>query len=207
MPTAVLACYPMNTSIFTLLVAVGFIGASSVRADDAAAIEEIRALHAKIDQGKPTKTETIEFALESDPMEGKITRRSYPDGLVAIKLSYSAGDHSAADENYYYNDKGLFFIFDQASSWQFAPGSTDEKPRTIDTMTETRYYVRAGAVIEVLKRSVTSGEPKQLPALLAKEKNEKAEPGEEGVRLLKRAAALIKIANREEAVKYFTTEP
>jgi hypothetical protein len=206
MPPAVLACHRMKFCLPMILAAAGLLHASPARADEATDLASIRALYAKIDQGKPVKTESIPFAMEDDPMEGTITRRSYKDGLVAIKLSYTAGDHGGSDQSYYLDEKGVFFILVQDSSWQFAAGSTDETPKTTDTLAETRYYVRNGAIIQVLARSVTSSGGKKLAELIAKEENRKVEKDEEGPALLKRAAALAKIRTKEEAVKFFSSE-
>jgi hypothetical protein len=175
-------------------------------ADDAGDLAAIRALYAKIDQGKPGKTETIAFALESDPMEGSITRRTYGGGLSAIQLSYTAGDHGGADERYYFDGDKLFFIFTGDSSWQFAEGSTDEKPKTQDTLTESRYYIREGKVIQVLQRSATTTEGKKPEDLIAKMENKKLADDKHGAGLMRRAAALVKIKTKEQAVKFFSSE-
>jgi len=196
----------MKARLLIRLLAAGFFPASAALADNASDLAEIRALYAKIDQEMPVKTEKIDFELKDDPMAGSITRRSFAGGLSAIKLSYSAGDHGGSDQNYYFNEKGLFFILVQDSSWRFGPGSTDEKPSTIDTLTEFRYYVRNGKVIQILKRSASAGGGAKLSVLIAKEKNQEGQPGAETAILLKRAAALGKIANSEEAVKFFTAE-
>ena len=196
----------MKTSTLVLLTIAGLLPYSPGLAGDAEDIGAIRALYAKIDKGTPTKTETIKFEIENDPMAGTITRRSFEGGLSTIKLSYSAGDHDGADQSYYFDEKGLFFIFVQDSSWRFAPHSTDEKPSTINTLTETRYYVRKGSFIRILKRSATSGDAAKLPALIAKAENAETKPTDEDVYILKRAAALQKVRTSEEAVKFFVAE-
>jgi hypothetical protein len=174
--------------------------------EQAEQLAEIRALHAKIAQAEPSKTETIDFEIPDDPMSGKITRRTYEGGLSAIKLSYTAGDHGGSDQNFYFVGKELFFILVQDSSWQFARGSTEEKPKTEDTLAETRYYVREGKFIHALKRSATSGDAAKLPALLEKAENAAFKPKEEGDSLLKRAAFLQSVTSKEEAVKFFSKE-
>ncbi|QJE97040.1 hypothetical protein [Luteolibacter luteus] len=175
--------------------------------EEAKEVGGIRALYAKISQAEPSKTDTIEFEIPDDPMSGTITRRSYEGGLSAIKLSYTAGDHGGSDQNFYYDGKGLFFILVQDSSWQFAEGSTDEKPKTKDTLTEIRYYIREGKVIQALKRSATSDDPAKLRLLLEKAENTEFKPkDEEDGYLLKRAEFLMSVAKKEEAVKYFSKE-
>lgn len=175
--------------------------------EEAKQVGEIRALYAKISQAEPEKTETIEFEIPDDPMSGTITRRRFAEGLVAIKLSYTAGDHGGSDQNFYYDGKGLFFILVQDSSWQFAEGSTDEKPKTKDTLAETRYYVGEGKFIQALKRSATSDDPAKLRLLLEKAENKEFKPtDEEDGYLLKRAAFLKTASKKEEAVKFFSSE-
>lgn len=174
--------------------------------EQAKQLAEIRALHAKITQAEPSKTETIDFEIPDDPMSGTITRRSYEGGLSAIKLSYTAGDHGGSDQNFYFVGKDLFFILVQDNSWQFAVGSNDEKPKTDDTLTETRYYVREGKFIHALRRSATTSGAGKLSALIEKAENAAFKPEEEGDNLLKRAAFLQTVTTKEEAVKYFSEE-
>lgn len=175
--------------------------------EEAKQVGEIRALHAKISQAQPAKTETIEFEIPDDPMTGTITRRRYADGLSAIKLSHTAGDHGGSDQNFYYDGNGLFFILVQDSSWQFAEGSTDGKPKTKDTLTETRYYIREGKIIQALKRTATSDDPAKIRLLLEKAENKEFEPkDEEDGYLLKRAGFLKDVTKKEEAVKFFSKE-
>jgi hypothetical protein len=196
----------MKTPALVLLTIAGFLSCPPAMAGEAEDIGAIRALYAKIDKGQPTKTETIEFEVPDSPVSGTITRRSYEGGLSAIKLSYSEGDHGSTDQSYYFDEKGLFFIFVRDSSWRFAPDTTDEKPSTIDTLTETRYYVRKGSLIQILKRSATSGDAAKLPALIAKAENAETKPTDEDTYLLKRADALQKVRTSEEAVKFFVAE-
>lgn len=199
----------MKKSPFLLAVLGSLLLQSPAPADieEAKKLGEIRALYAKISTAEPTKTETIEFEIPDDPMSGTITRRSYEGGLSAIKLSYTAGDHGGSDQNFYFDSKGLFFILVQDSSWQFAEGSTDEKPKTKDTLTETRYYVVDGKFLQSLKRSVTTEETVKLRLLLEKAENKEFQPkDEEDGYLLKRAAFLGTVANKKEAVKFFSSE-
>lgn len=175
--------------------------------EEAKRLGEIRELYAKIAKAEADKTETLEFEIPDDPMSGTITRRSYAGGLSAIRLSYTAGDHGGSGQNFYFDGKGLFFILVQDSSWQFAEGSTDEKPKTNDTLTETRYYVRDGKFLHALRRSATSNEAAKLQALLAKAENKEFKPDdEEDGYLLKRAEFLKTVTTGEEAVKFFSSE-
>ena len=196
----------MKTLLAASLSLAVLMHAPLARADEAAEIAAIRELYAKIDQAKAVKTETIKFQMESDPLEGTITRRSYEGGLVAVQLSYTAGDHGGSDENYYYADGKLFFILVKDSSWQFAPGSTDEKPKTTDTLTESRYYVSKGAIVQVLRRSVTSEADKKLEDLIAKAENKKVTEDEMGKIYLKRAAVLHTVKTKEDVEKMFASE-
>lgn len=193
----------MNHRLLFLLAAACLACIPEARADEAADIAKIRQAYAKIDKGKPTGTSKIEFKLEDEPMEGTITRRSFEGGLSTIALSYTAGDHGGADEHFYYDDKGVFFIFVKEFSWRFAPDSTAEKPASIDTLTETRYYVRNGTCIRILTRSASSRDAGKLPGLVAKLEQKEIEPNEDAARLLKRAAAMRKVTSGQDAVKWF----
>ena len=194
------------------LLAAGFAIAAFLSAPQAALADEagdlaaIRDLYARIDQAKAVKTETIKFEMESGPMDGTMTRRSYEGGLAAVQLSYSAGDHGGTDENYYFSDGKLFFILIKDSSWQFAPGSTDDKPKTTDTLTESRYYVSKGAIVQLLRRSVSGESGKKLEELLAKAENKKVTEDDLGRIYLKRAAVLLTLKTKEDVEKMFASE-
>ncbi|NNM28158.1 MAG: hypothetical protein HKO57_01440 [Akkermansiaceae bacterium] len=189
------------------MAAVAVLVAPAASADETAAIAQIRSLYAKITEGEPVKTRKIEFELEDDPMEGTITRRDYKDGLSAITLTYVAGDHGGSDEHYYFDkDGGLFFVFVKDHHWQFAPGKTPDKPTTVDTLTEARYYLAGDACLRVLKRSASGPDAEKLPAAVAKAEHKTVEPGERLGRLRKRATALRTIADREEAAAFFASE-
>jgi len=190
----------------TLLALAALILSPLAHADEAADLAAIRTLYAKVDQAKPTKTETIKFQMESGPIDGTLTRRSYEGGLSAVQLSYSAGDHGGTDENYYFSGGKLFFILVKDSSWRFAPGSTDDKPKTIDTLTESRYYVNKGTIVQVLRRSVTSEADKKLEDLIAKAENKKVTDDEMGRLYLKRAAVLLTLKTKEDVEKMFASE-
>ena len=195
----------MNIRPLFLLAAACLAAVPAAPAGEAPDIAEIRQAYDKIDKGKPTGTRKFEFRLEGEPMEGTITRRSFDGGLSTIALSYTADDHGGADEHFYYNDKGVFFILVKDFSWRFAPDSTAEKPASIDTLTETRYYVRNGACIRILRRSASSRDAGKLPALVAKEEQKEIEPDEDAARLLKRAAAIRKVTGTAEAVRLFSS--
>lgn len=195
----------MNFQSLILVAAVGFGFLPAARADDAADIAKIRQSYDKIGKGKPTSTRKIEFKLEDQPMEGTITHRAFEGGLSSVTLSYTAGDHGGADEHFYYTDGAVFFIFVKAYEWRFAPDSTAEKPASVDTLTETRYYIRNGTCVRALKRSATSRNAGKLPALVAKEENKEIEPGEAFLLLVKRAAAMRKVTCAEEAVGVFSS--
>lgn len=196
----------MKTFLAASLALAVLMHVPQARADEAAEIASIRELYAKFDQAKAIKNETIKFHLEGGPIEGTITRRSYEGGLAALQVSYTAGDHGGTDENYYFAEGKLFFILTKDSSWQFAPGSTDEKPKTTDTLTESRYYVSKGAIIQALRRSVSAEGGKNLEELIAKEENKKVTDDDLGKLLLKRGPALLKVKTKEEAESVFAAE-
>lgn len=196
----------MKTLLAASLALAVLMHAPLARADEAVDLATIRELYAKIGQAKAVKTESIKFQMESGPIDGTLTRRSYDGGLVALQVSYTAGDHGGTEENYYFAEGKLFFILTKDSSWQFAPGSTDEKPKTTDTLSESRYYVSKDAILQVLRRSVSGEGGKKLDELLAKEENKKVTDDELGKLLLKRAPALLKAKTKEEVEGVFAAE-
>ena len=196
----------MTTPSLLVLAAFGLFCQVAPAKDQEQQIGAIRALYGKIGKAKETKAETLKFELKDDPMEGTITRRSFEGGLMAIKLAHTLGDHDSTEQNFYYKDGKLFFIFVQDSSWEFAPGGTEENPKTKDTLRETRYFVQDGAVLRALRRSVSSTGDKNLGEQISKAENEEFKPPAGDGYLFKRAEALLGIETEDEAVKFFTNE-
>lgn len=170
------------------------------------ALTDIRQLYAKIGESKPTSTKTIEFNFDDDPFEGTITYNSYPGGLTHIFLSYIAGDHGGDDEHYYFGPDGLFFIFQQSSSWRFGPQKSDGTPTSIDSLRERRFYFKNGTCIHQLERRGESADAGQLSAIVGKLPQNSTTPDSDARRLFMRALALKSVTNAGEATGYFEAE-
>lgn len=196
----------MTTPSLLALAAIGLLCQAAPAQEQEQQLKVIRELYEKISKDKETKVETIKFELKDEPMEGKITRRSFEDGLIAIKLSHRLGDHDSTEQNFYYKAGKLFFIFVQDNSWQFAPGGTEENPKTKDSLRETRYFVNDGTILKALRRSVSSTGAKNLGEQIAKVENKEFKPPGGDAYLFKRAEVLQGMKTEDEAVKFFTNE-
>jgi hypothetical protein len=190
----------------SLLLASAILTSSLALAGPAERVTEIRGWYETIQKAKPTAERKIEFEAESEPLSGDCTIRAYDGGWQAITLSYAAGDHSGADEHFYFKDDTLFFVYVVSSSWQFAEGSTDDKPKSKDTRTEDRYYYDGATCVRRLTRSATAGDAEKLPALVAKLDQKQTEPGEEAKELHTRAGQLRTAKKAADILKAFDAE-
>ena len=186
-----------------LLLASALVATSFTQAGPAERVTEIRGWYDAIQKAKPTAERKIEFESDSEPLSGDCTIRDYDGGWQAITLSYTAGDHGGADEHFYFKDGTLFFVYVVSSSWQFAEGSTDDKPKTKDTRTEDRYYYDGATSIRRLTRSATAEDAEKLPAAVAKLEQKQADPGEEAKELQARAARLRTAKKAADVLKAF----
>lgn len=189
-----------------LLLATALVTTSLTQAGPAERMTEIRGWYDTLQKAKPTAERKIEFESESDPLSGDCTIRDYDGGWQAITLSYAAGDHGGADEHFYFKNGTLFFAYVVSSSWQFAEGSTDDKPQTKDTRTEDRYYYDGATCVRRLTRNATAEDAEKLPATVAKLEQKQADPGEEAKELQTRAAGLRDAKDAAAILKTFEAE-
>ena len=195
---------PRTTPLLIALLGLLFPLTSS--ADDEAALAEIRRLYTAIEEATPLTVRKLEFDVASDPLEGSITYRTYPDGLSSIALSYVSGDHGGSDQYFYFHEDGLFFVFEEGHSWRFGPRQADGQPGSLDTLRERRFYFRTGACFRALSREAESADAEKLKAMVTKLPNEVIEPGKEARLLFRRALALRGVSTSEEAAAYFSHE-
>jgi hypothetical protein len=142
-------------------------------------VAEIRKWYDTVQKAKPAAERKIAFEAESEPMNGDVTIRGFEGGWKTVIASYGAGDHAMIDEHFYFKDGKLFFAYIVTTYWRFHPDSTDEKPKTIDTRTEDRYYYDDKTCIRCLTRSATSEDTDKLAAIVGKLEQKQVDPGKD----------------------------
>ena len=152
-------------------------------------VADIRKWYETVQKAKSTAERKIEFEAESQPMSGDITVRDFDGGWKTVVVS-AGGEHAGADEHLYFKDGALFFAYVVNHYWRFHPDSTDEKPKTLDTRTEDRYYYDGKSCVRRLTRSAT-GDADKVDAVVTKLEQKQIEPGDEAKALLERAGKLL----------------
>lgn len=71
--------------------------------------------------------------------------------LKLIEHVYNEYDHHEARDQYFVKDSMPFFIYFERKDWSFVEGSADE-PATKDKITEERYYLNAGNILQCLSK-------------------------------------------------------
>ena len=188
-----------------LLVTCGLMATAIAGPDERVA--EIRKWYDTVQKAKPTAERKIAFEAESEPLIGDVTIREYDDGWKAVVASYGAGDHAMIDEHFYFKEGKLFFSYIVTTYWRFHPDSTDEKPKTVDTRTEDRYYYDGETCIRCLTRSATSEEGDKLAAIVGKLEQKQVDPAKEpdknGKADAKRAGKLLVAKTAAELLAAF----
>jgi hypothetical protein len=127
-----------------------------VTAEKIGIIEQIRADYGgtmeKLDKGS-LKKRIKEFECEDDSGGGILTR--YYNGDKIELLEYSIGyEHGWNIQKIYFKNEVPYFIFVEDGSWHFGgnDGTDASAENTIDDITETRYYLESGKVIQKLNK-------------------------------------------------------
>lgn len=166
-------------------------------------VTEVRKWYETVQKSKPAAERKIAFEAESEPLSGDITIRDFEGGWKTVTASYGAGDHAMIDEQSYFKDGKLFFTCIVTIYWRFHPDSTDEKPKTIDTRTEDRYYYDDKTCVRRLTRSATSDDTEKLAVRVAKLEQKQIEPGDEAKTVLERAGKLLVAKTAAEVLAAF----
>ncbi|RYD63560.1 MAG: hypothetical protein EOP83_11885, partial [Verrucomicrobiaceae bacterium] len=154
-------------------------------------VAEIRKWYDIVQGSKHTAERKIAFEAEGEPLSGDVAIRDFDGGWKMVIASYGAGDHAGIEEKFYFKDGKLFFAHIVTIYWRFHPDSTDEKPKTIDTRTEDRYYYDDQTCVRRLNRSATSDATEKLAAIVAKLEQKQVEPGDEAKTGRERAGKLL----------------
>jgi hypothetical protein len=169
-------------------------------------VAEIRKWYDTVQKAKPAAERKIAFEAESEPLNGEVTIRDFEGGWKTVSASYGAGDHAMIDEHFHFKDGKLFFAYIVTTYWRFHPESTDEKPKTIDTRTEDRYYYDGKTCVRRVTRSATSEETGQLAAIVAKLEQKQIEPGDEAKTKLASAGKLLAAKTAADVLAAFGVE-
>jgi len=180
--------------------------ASTVAAGPDERVTEIRKWYGTVQKAKPTAERKIAFEAESEPLSGEVTIREFDGGWKTVLASYGAGDHAMIDQHFHFKDGKLFFTYVVTTYWRFHPDSTDEKPKTIDTRTEDRYYYDDATCVRRLTRSATSEEVDKLAAVVGKLEQKEIEPGDEAKKGRELAAKLLGAKTKGDVLAAFGVE-
>ena len=192
--------------IFLVWIMTGLASAlmSSVAANEASALAEIRTWYHAIEQGKASGEEKITFQGDKASLAGEMVIRDYADDLKVITLSYSTGDHGSAVEHFYYRKGVLFFVFLE----QLHCRSTDEvdakgAPVTRDTRVEQRVYLDDGKYFRLFRRKATGKSTEDVKKLLEETPQSKVEAGDGTAEYIQRGRGLLAAKNGEEVLQVF----
>ena len=179
---------------------------SSVWAGEKERVADIRKWYEAVQEGKPKSEKKVKFEAANEPLAGEVTYREYADGLKAITISYSAGDHGGAEEHYYYRKGELFFAFLEQGSWRFDGQDSKGESSTRDTLVEQRLYLEEGKCFRLLRRVVSGSDPEKLKALMKETPHKKEEPDDETAAIFRRGLALLETKTDAEVLKVFDAD-
>ncbi|MCW1887127.1 hypothetical protein OKA04_20480 [Luteolibacter flavescens] len=182
--------------------------AAPAMAEPGERVTEIRKWYETVQKAKHTAERKIAFEASSEPMSGDVVLRDYDDGWKTVTASYGAGDHAVIDEHYYYKNGKLFFAYVITTYWQFHPDSTDEKPKTIDTRTEDRYYYddKGETCVRRLTRSATTEAGGKLTEAVGKKEQKEIDPGDEAKDHRKEALKLLEAKKSADVLAAYGVE-
>lgn len=173
--------------------------ATHILGDTSAIIAKIRAQYQRI-KTDSAKDKHQRLEAECDGLFGDIEFQSQ-NGKIRM-ISYTSGsDHGAVTEEYYFQNDSLFFLFVSEGGWMFDSENTDsENPKTIDEITETRYYFHNNQIIRAIRKHAKEPTEKVLD-VLAKAKNENLK-GEKAGEWLKKAKELKAVSKANNLNAY-----
>lgn len=169
---SLLACKPANTKNASAESANSGSATSVLAEDDGLAgdtstiIAKIRTQYQAI-KADSAKDSHQKIEAECGGLAGAIDYQSGNGNIRMISYNYG-GDHEGTTEEYYFQNGELFFIFVEDGVWMFDPENTE---KTIDEVTQTRYYIENKQIIRAMRKHVKAPTAK-LEKLLSAAKNE-----------------------------------
>jgi len=128
-------------------------GASEEKSPES--IADIRTVYARTQSlldGGELREETKEYDCTDDPGSGSL--KSYSMGEEVVILEWSeGGEHYWNTKKIYLKNNQPYFVLEQEGSWNFGGPLNEEAPNTIDRVTEMRYYLKAGTILQQLSKS------------------------------------------------------
>lgn len=100
----------------------------------------------------------------------------------------------------------VFFAYVVTRTWVFHPDSTVEKPKTVDTRTEDRYYYGGESCVRRLTRKSTFDDVEKLPAIVAQLEQKQVAPGDEAKTHRERAAKLLSAKTAADVLAIYEVE-
>ncbi|WP_438020774.1 hypothetical protein WMF18_17610 [Sorangium sp. So ce315] len=162
-------------------------GATEVASGDPR-IDRIRKRYEEIMADKGL--EKSAFRLECPGGEGGGEVRLHrKDGAVSIaEVQFGGPGHNESVHRFYYDRGEVVFILYDTGGWSWDPKSTPDRPETISSTTQFRYYVHEDRPILCLKKHA-KGSSREIDALLNRAPNEPDDCS--GATAARRLAALV----------------
>lgn len=123
--------------------------------NDDVAIAEIKNLYLQT-QNKLTnnklRKETKGYDCDGDPGSGNLLRYFEGNDLLLMVHEFST-EHYWFSKHIFLTNGEPYFIYEEEGSWGFGGPQSETQSNTIDKITEQRYYLQNGQVIQHLKKS------------------------------------------------------
>ena len=181
------------------LLTFGLLSTSIIQAQNDP-IAQIKMQYAAIEGTKNLKK--VSFSAEVPGGELDIAQFLQADGTLKKLVLNLSSEHYSATETYYYNNGQVFFVFETQYSWRFSAKSTPEKPVTLDSAFQYRYYVHNGQVIKLLEKTAQPEQGDKLNALLSKAANKAQKVEKIHHRKLIKAQVLPLVSSSKELEKF-----
>lgn len=96
------------------------------------------------------KLDSVGFKYECNEISGNVIYYS-ENGTLKVVKHFQADSHFSSTESYFIDEGKPYFIFKDDTAWSFDGGTVD-KPETKDDVTEQRFYLVDGKVIQCLEK-------------------------------------------------------
>lgn len=96
------------------------------------------------------KLDSVGFKYECNEISGNVVYYS-ENGTLKVVKHFQADSHFSSTESFFIDEGKPYFIFKDDTVWSF-DGGTADKPETKDDVTEQRFYLVDGKVIQCLEK-------------------------------------------------------
>ncbi len=128
--------------------------AKELKTDDAV-IAEIRAAYLQTQNllaDNKLRKETKTYDCAGDPGSGSLVRY-YEGDELKLMIHQFGSEHYWFSKHIFLSNGAPYFIYEEEGTWNFGGPHTAEQSNTIDKITEQRYYLQNGNLVQHLKKS------------------------------------------------------